>query len=586
MARAGESAGRVYVAAGAHWWWAAARVDRPEWRAGAAAAHAARALRDRDAGAAPAIAGDPPDGVPPAGWRTGEASGLAAMARGPAPIAVAPPGQRCDCATPIAAGRDRIAAVYAVTPFEVGDERAAVRALTLRLRYRDGVVVWLNGVEVARRHVAADASPVAFASIRRGTEWETFTIPAAPGLLRAGTNWLAVEVRPGPGGEAVVFDAELAAGTAARIARGPIVQRVGRTSATIVVDTDLPAAVAVDYGPTPALGETAVSASGEAAVHHRIELADLPPSSLIYYRVRAGADTSPVVAFALAPGPDEPLRVALYGDARGGDVIHRALLDAMLAEAPDLVVSTGDLVYRGTDAGDWQRFFAIAGDLLARVPYYPAVGNHDLGASGDDDRRIGDLFALWPGPADRPPHGHWYAFDVAGVHFVMLDSNAYDAPEQVAWLERDLAAARTRGVRAIIVATHAGPFSRGAHLGDPIARDTYVPILAAYGVDLVVSGHDHLYQRGRAGGVAYVVTGGGGAPLYGVRCGPPTGRACPVDDGAERVVSAHHWILLTVYTRHMTLCARYADGAPVEPCVTYRLTAKPAASTSRPRRRR
>ena len=91
-------------------------------------------------------------------------------------------------------------------------------------------------------------------------------------------------------------------------------------------------------------------------------------------------------------------------------------------EGLDLVAVTGDMVMRGTDEGDWQRFFAVTRELLAQLRYVPAIGNHDLGWSHDDP----DVFALPPGPAGRPDRTYWYSLELADIHLVFLDSNAYD----------------------------------------------------------------------------------------------------------------------------------------------------------------
>src|SRR5262249_8653690 len=155
-------------------------------------------------------------------------------------------------------------------------------------------------------------------------------------------------------------------------------------------------------------------------------------------------------------------------------------------------------------------------------------------------------------------------------HLVFLDSNAYDRAEQEAWLEADLAAARTRGVRAIVAFTHDGPFSRGYHGGNPVARARYVPILARHHVDLLLAGHDHLYQRGEQGGVRYAVTGGGGATLYSIRCGVPGRPACSVDDGMIAIAREHHYAVLTI-ARDLELCVRRPDGTLIEKCVRYPL---------------
>ena len=239
-------------------------------------------------------------------------------------------------------------------------------------------------------------------------------------------------------------------------------------------------------------------------------------------------------------------------------------LAGVLVEDPDAVLASGDLVLRGSDDADWQQFFAVTAPLLATIPYYPAIGNHDLGRAGDLARRVTDLFALPPGPPDRPPGGGWYSFDLADVHVVMLDSNAYDDPRQRRWVDADLLAAA--GARAIVVVTHDGPYSRGTHGGNQQAVRDYVPILVRHRVTLLISGHDHLYQRGTQDGLAYLVTGGGGAPLYRVRCGVAGRPRCARPDGMARVVREHHYAIVSVYPRHLEVCPRLADGSPLEPC--------------------
>jgi hypothetical protein len=98
-----------------------------------------------------------------------------------------------------------------------------------------------------------------------------------------------------------------------------------------------------------------------------------------------------------------------------------------------------------------------------------------------------------------------------------------------------------------------------------------VPVLSRHGVTLTFSGHDHLYQRGKVRGFSYIVTGGGGAPLYSVRCGVPGKPRCKVKDGMQHVQSVHHYVLVSVFPGHVEVCPRRADSTPVEPCVTYRL---------------
>ena len=575
--------GRVYIAAGSDIEYHAVPGPVPAHRLGPAALAALDvvAATDRDPADStagprlPAVLGDPPPGLPPAGWPGRSLSGIAGTARGAMPVSARHGDAPCACATDLGDTRaQRIAVLYATRAFTVGDDHASVRLLRLRARYRDGLVVHLNGREVARRNLAGDAGAMALAERPNGPEWETFYIPVVPGLLVAGHNLLAVEVRPSSQRLAPILDLELTATTQARIVRGPVLQRVDATSAAILFETDLPAQAVVEHGPTPARGRVVPSAGGGLAVRHVVALRDLPAGQPVHYRVVAGSDVSEDLVFHPAPAPGAVLRFAVYGDVRGGHDVHARLVASMLDEAPALVLSTGDLVLRGSNEGDWQRFFEVTAPLLARVPYYPVAGNHDLGQAGDERRRMNEIFLLWPGPADRPVWGHWYAFDVAGVHFVMLDSNAYDHAEQLAWLTRDLEDARARGVRAIFAAVHAGPYSRGLHGGDARAVERYVPLLARHGVTVLFSGHDHLYQRGRADGLHYMVTGGGGAPLYRVRCGVPGRSRCGTPDGMQHVASEHHYIVVTVYRSHVEACPRRVDGTALEPCVTYRLGRK------------
>jgi 3',5'-cyclic AMP phosphodiesterase CpdA len=180
------------------------------------------------------------------------------------------------------------------------------------------------------------------------------------------------------------------------------------------------------------------------------------------------------------------------------------------------------------------------------------------------------VFSLAPGPPGRPDHVYWYSLDIADVHLVFLDSNAYERIEQEQWLEADLAAARRRGTRAIIALTHDGPYSRGVHRGNEVARVQYVPILARHHVDLLLAGHDHIYQRGEAGGIRYVVSGGGGAPLYPISCGIRGKPRC-TDDGMQKLASEHHYVVLVIDKDSLEMCPRRANGMLLEKCQRYPL---------------
>ncbi len=563
--------GRVYLPAGSQLDYAVALAPLPTGQLGPIAVDSLERVAGQQGDPAALVVGAVPPGTPPSGWPREVGAGART---GTAPLGAAAADHECDCATRVADTADqRVAAIYASRSFRVGPEVADLAGLRLRMRYHDGVVVYLNGREVARRNLDPDATPMAPARRPHGPEWEIFYLTLPPGLLGAGDNTLAVEVRPSGYRLAPDLDLELVAAPSSRaeIVRGPMVQRVGPTSAVIRFDTDLPAFGVVEYGPTGERGQVARSAGGGLAVHHEVELTGLPADHAIHYRVVAGASASAPLTFHTAPPPGAVIRFAVYGDVRGGHRVHHEIVEAMLRDAPDFALHTGDLVLRGSDEGDWQRFFAVAADLLARVPLYPVLGNHDMGRSGAEGLRLRDVFALPPGPPDAPVWAHWYSFDVADLHFVMLDSNSYDYPGQLEWLEADLAGARAAGAGAIFAVTHDGPYGRALHGGNRYAAQHYVPVLARYGVTLLFSGHEHYYQRGRAGGLNYIVTGGGGAPLYRARCGVPGKRRCKVADGMRYQASEHHYVMVTVSRKQVVACAKRPDGSPLDKCATYRL---------------
>lgn len=457
----------------------------------------------------------------------------------------------------------RIAALFAITTFSLAPDQKGLRMLEIRVRYHDGCAVWLNGIEVARRALDDSAPPVALAKAPHGPEWETFYVPAAPHLLRLGENVLAIEVHPSGRRDAPDVLADVTARRELGVLRGPVLADVSATAATIHVETDASVDAVLEWGTGSSLDHKVSSAPGRL---HTFSLTNLPPKTKLSYRVIAGAATTPTYAFHTAPGAGDVIRIGVYGDVRGGHDIHRRLVEGMLGEGLDLVAVTGDMVLRGTDEADWQKFFAVTRELLAQVPYIPAIGNHDLGLANGE----ADVFTLPPAPADRPDHMYWSSIELADIHLVFLDSNAYDRSEQEQWLESDLAAARTKNVRAIFAFTHDGPYARGQHRGNQTARERYVPILAKYHVDLLVSGHDHLYQRGEISGIRYIVSGGGGAGLYKETCGVAGTPRCPAD-GMQKVISEHHYLVLTIAKDSVEMCPRKADGHLLEKCVRYKL---------------
>jgi hypothetical protein len=194
---------------------------------------------------------------------------------------------------------------------------------------------------------------------------------------------------------------------------------------------------------------------------------------------------------------------------------------------------------------------------------FPSIGNHDDEVSFGLPYR--DVFVLPENGATSGYEDHaerFYSFDYGPVHFVALDTErAFQDPArrqaQLAWLEDDLAATAQPWRVAYF---HRSPYSSGTEHGSDLAvRQAFGPVFEGHGVQLVISAHDHAFERSvpwrqtsTAGGsaVTYVVSGGGGARLYAVGQSPWTARS----------VSAHHYVRADVGDCELTLEAVGLDG--------------------------
>jgi 3',5'-cyclic AMP phosphodiesterase CpdA len=196
--------------------------------------------------------------------------------------------------------------------------------------------------------------------------------------------------------------------------------------------------------------------------------------------------------------------IVVYGDSRTQNDKHAEIIEAIIKTKPAAVFHTGDLVANGLDYREWDVFEFVTADLQRAVKFYPALGNHE-----ENSRLYFDHFRL-------PHNERWYSVSMKKIHFVVLDTNSgipEDSP-QYRWLENDLKRTDDKGKFKIVVMHHP-PYSSGPHRGDEKGLgQAIVPLFETYGVDVVFCGHEHAYERLRRNNIYYIVTGGGGAPLY------------------------------------------------------------------------
>jgi len=288
------------------------------------------------------------------------------------------------------------------------------------------------------------------------------------------------------------------------LVRGPYLQSVTMDTIVVAWETDLPSHGEVAYGETEAYGSRVVD-PGEGT-RHAVTLTGLAPYTVYHYCVESGsAPLSEDATFRTAAGPDQPgFTFVVFGDTRAQHRIHQAVVERIVALEPDFAIHAGDLVGHGHSAYEWETFFEIERELMARVPLFPALGNHE----GNTPHYF-DLFYL-------PGNERWYAFDYGNARFVCLQVDGiadFDPQsEQYAWLEGTLAANTQPW---LFVAFHVPPYSSLKEDAEEIAvREALTPLFERYGVDVVFNGHHHNYQRSLVHGVTYIVTGGGGAPIY------------------------------------------------------------------------
>ena len=204
-------------------------------------------------------------------------------------------------------------------------------------------------------------------------------------------------------------------------------------------------------------------------------------------------------------------RFVIYGDTRTHHDVHRRVVLAAIEQHPDFIVQTGDLVANSNKADQWATFDRIIAPVREkRISYYPARGNHDVGKESKFSEEI-------PAPL-RSANAYYYRFDVQNLRFLALDteSDLSTKSDQYHWLEQQLKDARSEN-KFVIPFFHEAIFSVGSRHGSNRKLQLVLhPLFRKYGVKLVFQGHDHLYYRTTRDGIVYVVTGGGGAPLYGI----------------------------------------------------------------------
>jgi hypothetical protein len=301
------------------------------------------------------------------------------------------------------------------------------------------------------------------------------------------------------------------------ITRGPYLQNGTTNSVIVRWRTDVLASSRVFYGTNPA----ALDLSAEQPVmrtEHILPLTDLRPNTRYYYAVATGFSNlvaGEEFSFLTPPMEGKPTRIWVQGDHGTASPEARAVVNAFTnfhgSVSPDVWLLLGDnAYYEGTDEEYQQALFDFMPDVLRSSLLWTTIGNHET-YSDDGTGRFPYLDIFSPptqGEGGGVPSGtkHYYSFDYGNIHFVCLDSEVSDRSTNgamAAWLREDLA---LNDKDWLIAFWHSPPYTHGSHNSDNLfdsggrlvdMRENFLPILEAHGVDLVLSGHSHCYERSR-----------------------------------------------------------------------------------------
>ncbi len=258
--------------------------------------------------------------------------------------------------------------------------------------------------------------------------------------------------------------------------------------------------------------------------------------SILTHRIGSPEHNVPFESLPADALPDQ--RLAIVGDVGDGGDLEWRLASTMYvagrSDTYDALVLLGDNVYPFGDPTrlDQYVFQPFAAVLDAGTHLYSITGNHDALA---DDGGLAQLQQLGM-------EGFWWSERIGDVLLVGLDSNQVDNPDQLAWLEATLAGSDAPWT---IVAVHHPPYSAGYQGSSHDVRDIFSPVFERHGVQLVLSGHEHDYQRTEAiNGVTYLVTGAGAGTRR-------TGR----DSYTAYSASTMNFVDLNVFADHILIRA-------------------------------
>ena len=438
----------------------------------------------------------------------------------------------------------------------------------LRIKRDDGIVLYLNGTEILRQNFNEGAvayNTVAYQSVSDPEEPTLVEHILLPAQFSNGSNTLAVEIHQNSGSSSdLSFDLELKGlDSSPSVFRGPYLQAASPTGITVCWYSDVPSSSRVRYGPSPTDLSSTMTIPA-SVLQHEVGLTGLLPNTTYYYAIGtstqdlAGGDATHFFKTSPEQGSEQPVRIWVLGDPGTGtqdqvDVRNSYSSFAATSRKADGCILLGDNVYSHGRECEYipSMFRNMYEGLLRNTTWWPSPGNHDYYAGVNGITNTGPYYNIFATPKLGGSGGvasnteAYYAFDIGNVHFISLDSygvsRAANGPMAL-WLQADMAYAKANAKWTVAYWHHA-PYTRGGENSDSPGESTdmrtnMLPILEQGGVDLVLAGHSHTYERsflidGHYGLASTFNAGTMGEDLTSGRIGAPHAYAKPADPTAH-----------------------------------------------------
>jgi predicted phosphodiesterase len=248
--------------------------------------------------------------------------------------------------------------------------------------------------------------------------------------------------------------------------------------------------------------------------------------------------------FCLEEGIDaekERIRFMAYGDSGKLPDVHREILSYCLEDTSELdfVIHLGDMTKDGDSDLEWKRHMEMISAYDFEFHHIP--GNHEYSSS---ERPFPEYLKYLDTEEDRT----YYTFSLEDTRFFFLDSMDlfFDGTKQMQWFRSELLESREGNV---LIFLHVPFYSIGKHAESEISkkqRELILPLLAMRKEKkyTVISGHDHLFYHTKRNGIEYLVSGGGGSPLYNSSFSENLEKGVAIE--GDLYASFHHCLIFTI----------------------------------------